>query len=74
MGLDILNDDIDRLGATAFRIAEERNLLLQLVKLGAIIRSDDYAGWREWLDAAHETLASLEQVSGRERSKGKKEV
>ena len=51
-----LADDIESLGRTANRIADERNALMRLVRRAVALMPRDYVGWRVWLDEAHTTI------------------
>ncbi len=68
-----LAEDIDSLGRTANRIADERNALMKLVKRALALTPRDYVGWRVWLDEAHNTIQSLAQDGRLPDAAGNKE-
>lgn len=85
--MSTLNEDIDRLGATAMRIAEERNGLLERVRQLVVVEvaarlllaridnltTDEFqrGGERTEREMLRAALEPVGQESGRERRKGK---
>ena len=56
-----LAEDIDSLGRTASRIADERNALMKLVQRAVAITPRDYMAWRYWIEEAQSTLEGFGQ-------------
>jgi len=53
-----LMEDVERLGRTANRIADERNALLKLVRR-ALLNPRDYVEWRDWIEEAAALVESF---------------